>query len=68
MTLQAQRHQSGGYLDIHIACRLMLAAVQAMPCTRLVEDCQRHTARLCARLVHHIPAQSLNSETCCAAL
>ena len=59
--IQVHRRETGNKanLDIHIACRLVLAAEQSMPCSWLVEDRQRHTARLRARLVHHIPVDRL---------
>ena len=64
--MQAQRSVVGNdaYLDIHIAYRLVLATVQSMPRSGLIEDRQRHTAWLCARLVHHIPAGTMGIIEC----
>ena len=50
----AKRVRAAIHLDIDIACRLVLAAVQPMTCSWLIEDCQCYAAWLCTGLVHHI--------------
>ena len=59
-SLPARAHSCTSHLDIDIAGGLVLAAEQAVPRTRLIEDRQRGAARLCTGFVHHIPAHELN--------
>lgn len=58
-SLPARAHSCTSHLDIDIAGGLVLAAEQAVPRTRLIEDRQRGAARLCTGFVHHIPAHEL---------